>query len=571
MMVKGIADHNEMTLAEAKEVVKGSAKKKNRHRFFGHTLQRHGANGFEQDMRWALSHYFNSAARYHAMETEFKPQAISLFERLFGDFDKKHTGLAKYVQDYISDINGNPSELEQTINEFLNQSAVWRKLVASRYGDRAALRAVNSITRTMSYLCLGFLNTSSALLNFSQTINAAAYLGNAKYAPMIVAKGMKRKYSPQELRVLVETNVGNDIGLDSGSGYDKMRSAGGLLNAIGDKGMILFKKSEQACRFGTTLVAYNKARAEGKSHDEAIAYAKEINRKSNFDYSVTDAPNIFRRGSVISQVALQFKKYGIKEMEVVADMFPTSTKSTKAQKAIFWGMYLLTAGLLQVPLFDWWDKLFGGKDKIQKYIMEATGDSPLARQLAITAMYGLAANAGVDMSRRVGLADVIPSEGKNLVPPAINKPISFAQDMAAGNYANAVRDVSPGLYNQYAAWVAGASEGSRGRTNGVYDDMYSKMLRAAGFTSTDERIASDIQRITYNQKDEKAKEKQKAIDEFIDNPTNENAKRLKELGVKPSTVKKERERKKRSKLDRIKVDMSKEEMKRNKDLFRFAE
>jgi hypothetical protein len=186
-------------------------------------------------------------------------------------------------------------------------------------------------------------------------------------------------------------------------------------------------------------------------------------------------------------------------------------------------------------------------------------------------MYGLAANAGVDMSRRVGLADVIPSEGKNLVPPAINKPISFAQDMAAGNYANAVRDVSPGLYNQYAAWVAGASEGSRGRTNGVYDDMYSKMLRAAGFTSTDERIASDIQRITYNQKDEKAKEKQKAIDEFIENPTNENAKRLKELGVKPSTVKKERERKKRSKLDRIKVDMSKEELKRNKDLFRFAE
>jgi hypothetical protein len=92
-----------------------------------------------------------------------------------------------------------------------------------------------------------------------------------------------------------------------------------------------------------------------------------------------------------------------------------------------------------------------------------------------------------------------------------------------------------------------------------------------GFTSTDERIASDIQRIRYNEKDKLKDEKQKAIDDYIENPTNENAKRLRELGVKGSTVQKERERKKRDRLGRLKVDMSKKEQAQYRDLFKFAE
>ena len=574
-MMESIADNNEMTLKEVKDMLGGSVRKKNRHRFFGHVLKRQGAKGYEENMQWALRHYFNSAIRYHAMETEFKPQAISLFERLFGDFDKKHTGIAAYTQDFINDINGNPTQLELWINDTLNRIPAWRKFVVASYGDRAALKAANSVTNLMSHLCLGYLNVSSALLNFSQAINAAAYLGHAKYAPMVIARG-SRKFSPKDLKVLIETNVGNDIGLDSGSGYDKARSVGGVLSTIGNKGMILFKKSEQTMRFGTTLVAYDKAIAEGKTHDEAIKYAREINRKSNFDYSVADAPNIFRRGSIISQICLQFKKYGFKEAEVVGDMLPGNTKTSKAQKAIFWAMYLLTAGLLQVPLLDWWDKLigeslYGGKESVQKAIMEAAGDSPLGQVLAKTAMYGIVSNIGIDMSKRTGLADVVPTKWSDLAGPAPSKIFSFINDVAAGNKANAIRDVSPGIYNQYAAWIAGHSEGGRNRTTATYDDTYSKILRSMGFSSTDERMASDIQQIMYKEREKLKAQKQKAIDAFIADPSNENAKKLKELGVKPSTVKKERERKKRDKLDRIKVDMSKEEMKRNKDLFRFAE
>ena len=586
-MVESIARNNDMTLDEAKELVRGSARMKNRHRFFGNTLQRKGVEGYEQDLNWVLRHYFNSASRYSALETEFKPKAISLFERLFGDFNKDHKGLAKYTKDYINDVNGNPTALEETINNTLNQSAWWRKHVVSHFGDRAALQLSSSITNWTSMLCLGYLNMSSALLNLSQAINAAGYLGSVESAGSVIYKGFKRKYSLKEMRILMETNVMNDIGLDSGSGYDINRSvAGRSLGAFGwvsRKGMAAFKLTEGAMRRGTVLAAYEKAISEGKPHAAAIAYAKEINRKTNFDYGVTDAPNIFRRGSVISQLALQFKKYTFKELEVMADMLPMFSDATNSkQKMVFWGMYFLACGLLQVPMVDWLDDLLGMrgvhmKDFIQRSIMEASGDSWIGKMFAKTAMYGLPAVAGVDMSNRAGMAGAIsmPKSPTDVLGPAGSKTVNFAIDAADaifsnGSGANALRDVSPGLYNIYAA-ASGGSVGSRGRVVSKYDSFYDRALRAAGFKSTSERIATDIQRITYNEKDKITKEKQVAIDAYIDDPSPENLRRIKELGIKPETVKKERERKKLDRKERLESGMSAAEKERNNRMLKFAE
>ena len=76
-MQKLLAKNNDLTLAEAKEIVNGSIKQKNRHRFYGNFMHRTGAEGFEQNMQWVLRHYVNSAARYIAMETEFNYNAFN--------------------------------------------------------------------------------------------------------------------------------------------------------------------------------------------------------------------------------------------------------------------------------------------------------------------------------------------------------------------------------------------------------------------------------------------------------------------------------------------------------------
>ena len=575
-LMNRVAKDNDMSLEEAKDLLQ-NVHQKNRHRFFGNVLHRKGVSGFETDMNYVLSHYFNSASRYYAMETEFKPQAISLYERLFGDFAKdSKNSLAQYVKDYINDVNGTPSALERGVNDALMRSKVYRDFVVSHYGERAVLQLSSNIAGATTYMCLGYFNVSSALLNLTQVMNSAAYIGDVSALGKCLSKVMHRKYSLHDLKVLKETNVLNDIGLDSGSGYDVNRmSAKNLLGKINKAGMSLFKVSEQTVRIGTVLAAYESGIKRGMSHEEAIDFAKEVNQKSNFDYSVADAPNIFRRGSFFSQLALQFKKYGIKELEVMADM--CSPRTSRKQKLIFWGTYLLAAGLCGLPALDWLDPLLAlvtgiksPKLAAQAAIMEAAGGTPMGKFIGRMAMYGLPSSlVGVDLSSRVGMSDVVPTELKNLLPPLATKIPQFMQDIFSEAKINAIRDFSPAIYNQIAAWGTGKSYDKRGRINAEYNTFYDKLLRSIGFKSTDERVDSDIRRITSERRSELTKKKQEAVDAYIAHPTPQNMQKLKDLGVKDSTVKKERERKKEDSYNRTKGGMTKKEAQENQQLLNF--
>ena len=475
----------------------------------------------------------------------------------------------------LQDINGTPTTLEKAINEWLMRSKLVRRYLVPYFGERLALQAAGNITSSMTYLCLGYFSMSSALLNFSQAINTAAYLGDASAIVRCIAKGAHRKYSMHDLKILVETNVLNDIGLDSGSGYDKNRmSAKHLLGRLNKAGMGLFKLTEGIVRRGTVLAAYEKARKEGKTHEAAIAFAKEVNRKSNFDYGAADAPNVFRRGSVVSQLALQFKKYGIKEMEVVADMFPTNPKTSRKQKAIFWGYLFLTAGLMGLPMLAFLDEWPFDKRlrlSVEECVFEAAGSSPVGQFLAKTALFGLASSTvGIDLSNRAGLADVIPTRTSDLVGPTLSKSYQFVGDLFKGDHAAALRDVSPGLYNQYAAWIAGRSTERRGRTNQSYDSFYAKVLRAMGFKSTEERVESDVTRILRRRRIEETQQKQEAVDAYLDEPSAEHEARLRELGVKPQAVEAERERKGKERLERSVEGQSKAKRETASALLDFA-
>ena len=578
-MVNKLAENTGQTVKEAEEMLSGAVRLKTRHRFFGNAQHRKGVNGFEkEDLNWILRHYANSACRYYAMETEGKPKLINLYERVFGAFDKDpSTTLGRYTKQYINDLNGNPSDLEKAINETLDRCPLYRKFFVARYGERAALAVAGKLSGTIASLCLGFGNVSTALLNFTQAINGTAYIGEAKAYGQIFHEGARRRFTAEEQRVLNETNVENDVGMDSGAGYDKARySVGSLWGKVTRAGMFFFKESEGIVRRGTVLTAYKTARKRGMSHDQAILFAKEVNRKSNFEYAVTDAPNIFRRGSVFAQLALQFKKYPIKQMEVVWDMLPRrhDTKIKTKQKILFWVPYFLTSGLLGIPAFglpdDWFDDKFSLG--LKKYLMEWAGSDRAKRMAAEIALYGMPSLFGADVSNRVGLGDIIPTRGTDLAGPAVSKILSFGKDAFNGDGASALRDVSPGLYNIYAAFGAGESTGKRGRTNNRYLTAQDRLLRAMGFRSVKESTASDVSRIETMEKKDAAAEKQKAVDAYIEEPTSENKAKLKELGVKDKTVETERKKKGQTRLQRTRDTLSKKDQKAKKDqaLFEFA-
>lgn len=562
-MEKKIADKHSMTLHEAKEMLDGMVKKKGRHRFFGNFLRRTGADGYEQEIEWVLRHYFNSTSRYVAMESKFKPQAISLFERLFGRFDNEYHGLPNYIKEYINDINGNPSTLEKQLNDLLNAIPAIGKWVNAHVGDRAAVSLANSITNKISIAKLGFLNVSSAMLNILQIANAAAYTGNISTLWKALLKGAHRKYSLHDLKILRETNVLNDIGLDSGAGYGKF-SAGKWAN----RGMILFKESEGIVRRGVTLTAYETARKRGRSHEEAIRYAKDVNRKSNFDYGVHDAPGIFRRGSIFSQIFLQFKKYPIKQLEAMKDFLPFFGKgTTKKQKAIFWGTYFAMAGLFQIPFANILGLLIMGitgddpEKEAKKSLIELAENYPSLKPLAKIGMYGIGTFANIDITNRVGIGDAVPDDLQSLFGPAASTLFNVAKSAYSGdNWTKQVRNVSPGLGNLLMA-AQGNSVGKRGRVNQEYMTPYQRLLRGMGFQSTDESDSYLIQSILSSEKKKASSKKQQLIDEYIANPTGENARKLKNAGIKPSTVKAEQKKKKLDTKGRTESTMNKNDKK----------
>lgn len=567
-MEKRIADKHSLTLHEAKEMLDGMVKKKGRHRFFGNFLRRTGADGYEQEIEWVLRHYFNSTSRYVAMESKFKPQAISLFERLFGRFDNEYHGLPNYIKEYINDINGNPSTLEKQLNDLLNAIPAIGKWVNAHVGDRAAVSLANSITNKISIAKLGFLNVSSAMLNILQIANAAAYTGNISTLWKALLKGAHRKYSLHDLKILRETNVLNDIGLDSGAGYGKF-SAGKWAN----RGMILFKESEGIVRRGVTLAAYEAGRKRGMSHEEAIRYAKDVNRKSNFDYGVHDAPGIFRRGSIFSQIFLQFKKYPIKQLEAMKDFLPFFGKgTTKKQKAIFWGTYFAMAGLFQIPFANILGLLIMGitgddpEKEAKKSLIELAENYPSLKPLAKIGMYGIGMFANIDITSRVGIGDAVPDDLQSIFGPAASTLFNVAKSAYGGdNWTKQVRNISPGLGNLLMA-AQGNSVGKRGRVTQEYTTPYQRLLRGMGFQSTDESDSYLIQSILSSEKKKASSKKQQLIDEYIANPTGENARKLKSAGIKPSTVKAEQKKKQLDTQGRTESSMNKNDKKQYKYL-----
>lgn len=119
-----------------------------------------------------------------------------------------------------------------------------------------------------------------------------------------------------------------------------------------------------------------------------------------------------------------------------------------------------------------------------------------------------------------------------------------------GNPLGVMRAFSPGLGNITSA-VTGESTGARGRITNKYDTPYDRLLRLMGFRSTSEANTQYISDIIWNSRNQKSDERKQAIDNYINNPSSENAAVLKALNIKPSTVAKERDRKKMSRMERL--------------------
>lgn len=579
-IVGKVADSMSMSITDAQAMLDNTVKMKNRGRFYGYAKQRKGFKGFEQNVYLATMKYFNQTARYAAMDS-FKRDSISMYNRIFGAFDDenvtKRSAMAKWTKQYISDMNGTPTWIEKMINNTLHNFGLGEE----RAGGRPALWLQQKIfTYPMTILKLGVFNPSSALLNLTQLFNLYGAMGEKVLSPQAYQRLLHKGFADtframsnkdSELGKLLWKELGLDyqIGMDIASGYSNaevsnLASLRGFASRLAGKSMYLFRQSDAFARGVTLLTAYNKALDEGKSKAEAIKYAKEINDKVNFDYSIADEPTIFRALGPISKVFLQFKKYPVKQLELFQDFYldgrelGLNRKQAALRTLKYMAPYMAMSGMMGIPFIslaggllsalvatatgdDDWDL----EKKIKQYMITEFGeDSPITQWW----LYGAGSFIGLNLGSRVGVGDFMGSDSYNsadgLLGLAVNQTTlgstiqQVSKQLSYRNYAEALKAINPTMGNIALAYK-GEVRTTRGRMKYQYQNMAERMWRAIGFTPLNETLAGDLASNEYAEKQEQTKAKQEAVDDFLANPSSENATRLNELGVTPKSLENE--------------------------------
>lgn len=587
-MMLRIMKHTEMTLPEANAFLHDSVgvTKKGRHRFFGNAQHRKGAKGFDQDVQWALTHYLNASARYVAME-HFKPEAIGFYERFFGDFNAEpKSNTARYIKNFINDMNGVPSYIEDELNKIVANIPFFGSRLNDAFEGRPALALSSSISWFNAVTKLGLGNFASAAINFMQFINIGTRLNSYAYANM----GLKKALKPSDFdrRIIEESGVMDEVNLASDAGgYTQTRDYGRARKGLSkvkkglDLAMIPFTKADSLMRKAAILGAYYqgvqekgmKPEHDGEISRKAIEYAKDVNYDANFDYSTAAAPGAMRAGSVLTQQLFQFQKYPIMQFEFFWNNV-VHAKNNK-QRARFLVPYLLMSGAVgAVPFGALVNAVAsslvgaGGDDdndlaeEIKAEMMKWAGTDPMKRRLVNTVLYGILANANINISERVGMSNAFSGEYYGNKPqssagallqlfggPLVSTVYNVATQIGNHNPIETIKAVSPSLGNMLQA-VVGETRTTHHRVGTVYEDMYSRVMHALGFRSVDETNNSFVNSYLYKQQKQEQEDRKDAMDAYIRNPSSENHQRMVDLGIKDSTFKTYKENANKSSKER---------------------
>lgn len=587
-MMMQITKHTEMTLPEANAFLHDSVgvTKKGRHRFFGNAQRRKGAKGFDKDVQWALTHYLNASARYVAME-HFKPEAISFYERFFGDFNAEpKSNTARYIKNFINDMNGVPSYIEDELNKIVANIPFFGSRLNDAFEGRPALALSSSISWFNAVTKLGLGNFASAAINFMQFINIGTRLNSYAYANM----GLKKALKPSDFdrRIIEESGVMDEVNLASDAGgYTQTRDYGRARKGLSkvkkglDLAMIPFTKADSLMRKAAILGAYYqgvqekgmKPEHEGEISRKAIEYAKDVNYDANFDYSTAAAPGAMRAGSVLTQQLFQFQKYPIMQFEFFWNNVVHAENNK--QRARFLVPYLLTSGAVgAVPFGALINAVAsslvgaGGDDdndlaeEIKAEMMKWAGTDPMKRRLVNTVLYGILANANINISERVGMSNAFSGEYYGNKPqssagallqlfggPLVSTVYNVATQIGNHNPIETIKAVSPSLGNMLQA-VVGETRTTHHRVGTVYEDMYSRVMHGLGFRSVDETNNSFVNSYLYKQKKQAQEDRKDAMDAYIRNPSSENRQRMTSLGVTDKTFKTYKENANKSSKER---------------------
>lgn len=265
-------------------------------------LKRLGAKGYKQDTWAALDAYVKRGTRKAHMD----PVLEKIKEKAGASLDMSNIEETQYefLKRAIDNINMRPTKIDKGFDNFIKS--------IPRIGGKMGQRPVTAITRLFrqfSYVGMLGGNVGSALRNLSQGANTYAVLGE-KHTVIGYAK-LLNKGSFDEL-----TREGV---LNAGFIQDRTLSAVKSKFQKFNKALfIFFDIAEKINRGAAYFGGKSKGLAEGMSEKEAIEYAKEVVRKTQFLFDSIDTP--VGLNSDIMKTFFQMQTFTVKQTEFLTEM-----------------------------------------------------------------------------------------------------------------------------------------------------------------------------------------------------------------------------------------------------------
>lgn len=254
-----------------------------------------GAKGYKEDVWGALDAYVKRATRKVHMDRAL--ERLEVASRSLEDSQWK------YVKQFADRVNMRPTDIDNLVDNFIKSTPV---------GYRLGQRPTANITRTarrMVYRAFLGLNPGSAIRNLSQLSNTYAKLGEKH-----TIAGYMKLFSPQARKELVDEAV-----LSNNFIQDRNLSSTKKAMEKVDKGLfVFFDTAEKINRGAAYLGAKSKGLAMGKTPEEAVEYAKEIVRKTQFNYDVVDTAAAMQ--SDLMKTAFQLGTFPMKQSEFLIEM-----------------------------------------------------------------------------------------------------------------------------------------------------------------------------------------------------------------------------------------------------------
>lgn len=540
--------------------------------------KRTGAKGANPDMYDNIVNYMYYKAK-QIPNQKFYHKATSLYRDITGNdyktqFGRNGRGAENDSQEvlnrFISSVVGVPNDFDNKLNEAFNETGIG-KFFKEHYGDTFITDLMNRGMEATTIAKLGLLRPTAAIAQMGTLLNVYTktgwnenFLNALKDATMVGGANvsMSEKKMFNEIGLDLENTSMETQTLSNRKSLYNLKIGKVRVGKLLEMSMAPFNAADKYTRRVAALAAFRKAIKEGKSYDEAVMEASDFVRNTNFDYSDKDASKLFTSAGTLGKMILQFKKYPVKEMEFMMDLF-SKDERTEAERrreiTRFLASYTVAAGIMGLPMLAVGDELaellFGktitgtAKDAMFSW----AGKDPVKNNIAQFLAYGaLAPTMGVDFSRNIGLGDIVPTS--DLAGPTlttIGKMISSIREQKSMDdvVLAVAHDLSPAMGNYYQ-FMTGKQ---RDWKNGIDGREYStgeRLAKLAGFRTVKESVDSDMAYALYQKQTDEKNKKKALIYEYLENPSSVSKDEMRKYGIKGSDIKKAKEQIAKSKLER---------------------